>query len=43
MIHVEKPKGLYIPCPNCYDGYLKKDKYSGIYYCVCCKTEFKFS
>jgi len=41
MIHIPKPEGLWIPCPYCYDGYLKLDKYSKKLYCVNCKKEIE--
>lgn len=41
-IHVEKPES-YIPCPKCYDGYLKEDKaFPGVFYCVACWEQFDY-
>lgn len=41
-IHIEKPEH-YLPCPNCYNGYLKQDKaFKGVWWCVSCWEQFDY-
>jgi hypothetical protein len=41
-VHVVKPE-VYIPCPACYDGFLKEDKaVKGVWWCVACWEQFDY-